>query len=72
MKVFKEKYPESYTYINLKYQRKCSITKIQIKTCLSRSTQSRIKKEILYYIAIFAYKENLIKMEEMEDEMVGK
>lgn len=72
MEVFKESYPEIYVYINLKYQRKYSITKIQMKTCLTRSTQSRIKKEILYYIAIFAYKENLIKMEEIEDEMVGK
>lgn len=68
MKMLKKNYPEIYLYIDLKYQSKCSITKIQMKSCLSKSTQARMKKEILYYIAIFAYKENLIKMEEIEDE----
>lgn len=67
MKVFKENYPERYLFVTLKYQDKCSITKIQMKSCLSKSTQARMKKEILYYIAIFAYKKDLIKMEEFED-----
>lgn len=68
MKIFKEHYPERYLYVSLKYKDKCSIPKIQMKTCLSKSTQLRMKKEILYYIAIFAYKENLIKMEDIDDE----
>lgn len=68
MKTFKEHYPERYLYVSLKYKDKCSIPKIQMKTCLSKSTQLRMKKEILYYIAIFAYKENLIKMEDIDDE----
>lgn len=68
MKIFKEHYPESYSYVTLRYQEKCSITKIQHKSCMSKSTQGRLKKEIMYYIAIFAYKENLIKMEENYDE----
>lgn len=67
MKIFIKYYPERYLYINLKYKDKCTITKIEMKSCMSKSTQSRIKQEILYYIAIFAFKENLIKLDEEYD-----
>ena len=67
MKIFSKYYPERYLYINLKYKDKCTITKIEMKSCMSKSTQSRIKQEILYYIAIFAFKENLIKLDEEHD-----
>lgn len=67
MKIFNKYYPERYLYINLKYKDKCTITKIEMKSCMSKSTQSRIKQEILYYIAIFAFKENLIKLDEEYD-----
>ena len=68
MNIYKEKYPERYLFINLKYQNKYSITKIEMKSCLSKSTQARLKKEIIYYIAILAYKRGLIKIYEFEEE----
>lgn len=54
--------PEKYLFIKLKYLEKCSTTKIEMKMAICRATQSRLKTEIIYYIALHAVKENLIKV----------
>lgn len=59
---YKEKEPEKFLYIKLKYFDKCSTTKIEMKMAICRATQSKIKTDIVYYIALYAVKENLIEM----------
>lgn len=62
IKQYEENEPEKFLYIKLKYFDKCSTTKIEMKMAICRATQSKIKTDIVYYIALFAVKENLIKM----------
>ena len=62
IKHYEEKEPEKFLYIKLKYFDKCSTTKIEMKMAICRATQSKIKTDIVYYIALFAVKENLIQM----------
>lgn len=60
LKDYKKNDLERYTYIKMKYFKKYSINKIEMETSLTKSTQMRLKQDIIYYIAIFAYKEDLI------------
>lgn len=62
IKYYEEKEPEKFLYIKLKYFDKCSTTKIEMKMAICRATQSKIKTDIVYYIALFAVKEKLIQM----------
>lgn len=62
IKHYEENEPEKFLYIKLKYFDKCSTTKIEMKMAICRATQSKIKTDIVYYIALFAVKENLIQM----------
>ena len=57
---------EKINYIKYKYFEKSSTTKIEIEMSISRPTQSRIKTDIIYCIALFAVKENLINIEDFE------
>lgn len=54
--------PEKYLFIKLKYFDKCSTTRIEKKMAICRATQARLKNDIIYYIAIYAVKDNLIKI----------
>ena len=67
LKYYEENEQEKYWYIKYKYFEKCSTTKIERKMAISRPTQARIKTEIIYYIALYGVKENLLKMEELSD-----
>lgn len=62
IKHYEENEPEKFLYIKLKYFDKCSTTKIEMKMAICRATQSKIKTDIVYYIALFAVKEKLIQM----------
>ena len=62
IKHYEENEPEKFLYIKLKYFDKCSTTKIEMKMAICRATQSKIKIDIVYYIALFAVKENLLQM----------
>lgn len=62
IKHYEENEPEKFLYIKLKYFDKCSTTKIEMKMAICRATQSKIKTDIVYYIALFAVKENLLQM----------
>jgi len=63
LKYYEENEQEKYWYIKYRYFQKCSTTKIEMKMAICRATQARLKSEIVYYIALYAVKENLIKME---------
>ena len=62
LEYYKKNEPDKYLYIKLRYFDKCSTTKIETKMAICRATQARLKSDIVYYIALFAVKENLIKM----------
>lgn len=62
---YKENEQEKYYYIKHKYFEKCSTTKIETKMAICRATQARLKSDIVYYIALYAVKENLLKMEDV-------
>ena len=62
LKYYEENEQEKYWYIKYKYFEKCSTTKIERKMAISRPTQARIKTEIIYYIALYGVKENLLKI----------
>lgn len=62
---YEENEQEKYWYIKYRYFEKCSTTKIERKMAISRPTQARIKTEIIYYIALYGVKENLLKMEDL-------
>lgn len=53
-------------YINYKYFNKFSLTKIEIQMAISRPALSRIKYDVIYYIALYAVEENLIKLEDIK------
>ena len=59
---YKVNEPEKYLFIKLKYFDKCSTSKIEMKMAICRATQAKLKTDIIYYIALFAVKENLIKI----------
>ena len=63
LKYYEENEQEKYWYIKYRYFQKCSTTKIEMKMAICRATQARLKSEIVYYIALYAVKEDLIKME---------
>lgn len=63
LKYYEENEQEKYWYIKYRYFQKCSTTKIEMKMAICRATQARLKSEIIYYIALYAVKEDLIKME---------
>jgi len=63
LKYYEENEQEKYWNIKYRYFQKCSTTKIEMKMAICRATQARLKSEIVYYIALYAVKENLIKME---------
>ncbi len=63
LKYYKENEQEKYWYIKHRYFERCSTTKIEMKMAICRATQARLKSEIVYYIALYAVKEDLIKME---------
>ena len=54
--------PEKFLFIKLKYFEKSSTTKIEMRMALCRATQSRIRTDIVYYIAMFAVKEKLLNL----------
>ena len=60
--IYKEKDEESYKYIKFKFFRQYSKAKIEMELFLSRTTQDRLRNEIVSYIAIFAAAEGLIKL----------
>lgn len=59
---YKKNEPEKFLFIKLKYFEKCSTTKIEMKMALCRATQSRIRTDIVYYIAMFAVKEDILNI----------
>lgn len=63
LKYYEKNEQEKYWYIKYRYFQKCSTTKIEMKMAICRATQARLKSEIVYYIALYAVKEDLIKME---------
>ena len=63
LEYYKKNEPDKYLYIKLRYLDKCSTTKIENKMAICRATQARLKSDIVYYIALFAVKEDLIKMQ---------
>ena len=63
LEYYKKNEPDKYLYIKLRYFDKCSTTKIETKMAICRATQARLKSDIVYYIALFAVKEDLIKMQ---------
>ena len=63
LEYYKNDEPDKYLYIKLRYFDKCSTTKIATKMAICRATQARLKSDIVYYIALFAVKEDLIKMQ---------
>ena len=63
LEYYKKNEPDKYLYIKLRYFDKCSTTKIENKMAICRATQARLKSDIVYYIALFAVKEDLIKMQ---------
>ena len=65
LKYYEENEQEKYLYIKYRYFQKCSTTKIEMKMAICRATQARLKSEIVYYIALYAVKEKLIKMEKV-------
>jgi len=66
--IFKEKnQQEKIRYIKLKYFKNSSTTKIEMEMAICRPAQSRIKSEIIYYIALYAVKEDLISVDELQE-----
>lgn len=65
LKYYEENEQEKYMYIKYKYFQKCSTTKIEMKMAVCRATQARLKSEIIYYIALYAVKEKLLKMDKV-------
>ena len=63
LKYYEENEQEKYWYIKYKYFEKCSTSKIEMKMAICRATQARLKSEIVYYIALYAVKEKLLKMD---------
>lgn len=63
LKYYQENEEEKYYYVKYKYFEKCSTAKIEIKMAICRATQARLKSEIIYYIALYAVKEKLLKMD---------
>lgn len=63
LKYYESTEQEKYLYIKYKYFEKCSTSKIEMKMAICRATQARLKSEIVYYIALYAVKENLLKMD---------
>lgn len=63
LEYYKNNEPDKYLYIKLRYFDKCSTTKIETKMAICRATQARLKSDIVYYIALYAVKEDLIKMQ---------
>lgn len=51
---------QKYQYIELKYFKKYNYKQIQTTMYIDSSVQARTKKEIIYYLVIFAYKAGLI------------
>ncbi len=60
---YKTEEPEKFLFIKLKYLDKCSTTKIEMKMAICRATQSKIKNEIIYNIALYAVKEKLLVLD---------
>ena len=65
LKYYEKNEQEKYMYIKYKYFQKCSTTKIEMKMAVCRATQARLKSEIIYYIALYAVKEKLLKMDKV-------
>ena len=65
LKYYESNEQEKYLYIKYRYFEKCSTTKIERKMAICRATQARIKSDIVYYIALYAVKEKLIKMDKV-------
>ena len=63
LKYYESTEQEKYLYIKYKYFEKCSTSKIEMKMAICRATQARLKSEIVYYIALYAVKEKLLKMD---------
>ena len=63
LKYYESSEQEKYLYIKYKYFEKCSTSKIEMKMAICRATQARLKSEIVYYIALYAVKEKLLKMD---------
>ena len=53
-------------YIDYKYFNKFSLTKIELQMAISRPALSRIKYDVIYYIALYAVKEKLIELEDLK------
>lgn len=62
VKEYKDNEPEKHYYIKLKYFKKASTVKIQNEMAICRATQSKIKLDIIYYLAFLAINEKLIKL----------
>ena len=65
LKYYEANEQEKYLYIKYRYFEKCSTTKIERKMAICRATQARIKSDIVYYIALYAVKDKLIKMDKV-------
>ena len=65
LKYYESYEQEKYLYIKYRYFEKCSTTKIERKMAICRATQARIKSDIVYYIALYAVKDKLIKMDKV-------
>lgn len=65
LKYYEKNEQEKYMYIKYKYFQKCSTIKIEMKMAVCRATQARLKSEIIYYIALYAVKEKLLKMDKV-------
>ncbi len=63
MKHFEENENEKYRYIILKYFRKMSVISIEIKMALPKSTQFKIRDDIILAISLLALKEDIISLE---------
>ncbi len=62
LKYYENDEPDKYLFIKLRYFDKCSTTKIEMKMAICRATQSKIKTDIVYNIAMYAVSNNLIKL----------
>ena len=65
LNIYKEYEMQKYNYLKLKFFTGNSILAIEDETTLGASVQTRYKKEITLYIAIFAAQEKLISMQKV-------
>ena len=65
LEIYKEYDIQKYNYMKMKFFTGNSVLAIELETTIGGSVQTRYKRDIILYIAIFAAQENLICMQKL-------